>query len=176
MYWVINGCYDSVQLFRWMITQCRKNRKVSHESQSQNVGIWEFPLQRLWETHGGDTHQVSSKHPCQCHVTDTWCPPPMQNIDLMTTLPIPASWATAYGVVRGLTETPLFVHTYTRGCWIYSQSAISKTPSLTHYLLYIRIPQYHICSCEVLSTPHSHLYIFLNTTYSCAVLGLSSTQ
>jgi len=78
--------------------------------------------------------------------------------------------------VRGLTETPLFVHIYTGGCRIYSQSAISKTPSLTHYLLYTRIPWYCICLCEVLSTTHSHLYTFLNTTYSCAVLGLSSTQ
>ena len=30
--------------------------------------------------------------------------------------------------VRGLTETPLFVHVYTRGCWIYSQLAISENP------------------------------------------------
>ena len=41
--------------------------------------------------------------------------------------------------VRGLTETPLFVHIYTGGCRIYSQSAISETPSLTYYLLYTRI-------------------------------------
>jgi len=41
--------------------------------------------------------------------------------------------------VRGLAETPLFVHTYTGGCQIYSQLAISETPSLTHYLLYTRI-------------------------------------
>ena len=41
--------------------------------------------------------------------------------------------------VRGLAETPLFVHVYTGGCQIYSQSAISKTPSLTYYLLYMRI-------------------------------------
>ena len=60
--------------------------------------------------------------------------------------------------VRGLAETPLFVHIYTRGCWIYSQSAISKTPSLTYYLLYMRIQQHRIRSCEVLCTPHSHLY------------------
>jgi len=42
--------------------------------------------------------------------------------------------------VRGLAETPLFVHIYTGGCQIYSQSAISETPSLIHYLLYMRIP------------------------------------
>ena len=42
--------------------------------------------------------------------------------------------------VRGLAETPLFVHIYTWGCRIYSQSAISETPSLTHCLLYTRIP------------------------------------
>jgi len=41
--------------------------------------------------------------------------------------------------VRGLVKTPLFIHVYTRGCQIYSQSAISKTPSLTYYLLYMRI-------------------------------------
>jgi len=33
----------------------------------------------------------------------------------------------------------LFVHVYTGGFQIYSQSAISKTPSLTYYLLYTRI-------------------------------------
>jgi len=38
--------------------------------------------------------------------------------------------------VRGLIETPLFIHVYTGGCWIYSQSAISETPSLTYYLQY----------------------------------------
>ena len=41
--------------------------------------------------------------------------------------------------VRGLIETPLFVHVYTRGCQIYSQLAISETPSLIYYLLYTRI-------------------------------------
>jgi len=61
--------------------------------------------------------------------------------------------------VRGLTETPLFVHIYTGGCWIYSQSDISETPSLTYYLLYMRIQRHHIHLCEVLSTPHSHLYM-----------------
>jgi len=45
MYWVINGCCDLVQLFRWMIAQSHSNCKVSHESQSWNIGIWEFPLQ-----------------------------------------------------------------------------------------------------------------------------------
>jgi len=30
--------------------------------------------------------------------------------------------------VRGLAETPLFVHVYTGGCQIYSQSAISENP------------------------------------------------
>ena len=30
--------------------------------------------------------------------------------------------------VRGLAETHLFVHVYTRGCWIYSQLAISENP------------------------------------------------
>ena len=45
MYWVINGCCDLVQLFRWMITQSHRNCKELHESQSQNIGIWEFPLQ-----------------------------------------------------------------------------------------------------------------------------------
>ena len=44
--------------------------------------------------------------------------------------------------VRGLVKTPLFIHVYTRGCQIYSQSAISKTPSLTYYLQYTRIPLY----------------------------------
>ena len=78
--------------------------------------------------------------------------------------------------VRGLIETPLFIHVYTGGCWIYSQSAISKTPSLTYYLQYMRIPRHCICSCEVLSTPHSHSYTFLNITYSHAVLDLSSTS
>ena len=61
-------------------------------------------------------------------------------------------------IARGLMETPLFIHVYTRGCWIYSLLAISETPSLTYHLLYMRIPQYRIHSCEVLSTPHSHLY------------------
>jgi len=42
MYWVINGCCDSVWLFRQMIAQSRRNRKVSHESQSRRVGILEF--------------------------------------------------------------------------------------------------------------------------------------
>jgi len=28
-----------------MIAQSRRNHKVSHELQSQNIGIWEFPLQ-----------------------------------------------------------------------------------------------------------------------------------
>jgi len=76
----------------------------------------------------------------------------------------------ASGGVRGLAETPLFVHIYTGGCWIYSQSAISETPSLTYYLLYTRI-QHHICLCEVLSTPHSHLYTFwiLPTLVPCWV-------
>jgi len=41
--------------------------------------------------------------------------------------------------VRGLVETPLFVHVHTGGCRIYSQSAISETPSLIYYLLYMRI-------------------------------------
>jgi len=41
--------------------------------------------------------------------------------------------------VRGLIKTPLFIHVYTGGCRIYSQSAISKTPSLTYYLQYMRI-------------------------------------
>jgi len=41
--------------------------------------------------------------------------------------------------VRGLIKTPLFIHVYTRGCCIYSQLAISKTPSLTYYLQYTRI-------------------------------------
>jgi len=68
--------------------------------------------------------------------------------------------------VRGLAETPLFVHIYTGGCQIYSQSAISETPSLTYYLLYMRIQRHCIHSCEVLSTPHSHLYShFLHTNY-----------
>jgi len=44
MYWVINGCCDSVWPFRWMIAQSHRNHKVSHESQCWNVGIWEFPL------------------------------------------------------------------------------------------------------------------------------------
>jgi len=43
--------------------------------------------------------------------------------------------------VRGLVETPLFIHVYTGCCWIYSQSAISETPSLTYYLQYT---EYHI--------------------------------
>jgi len=61
--------------------------------------------------------------------------------------------------VRGLVKTPLFIHVYTRGCQIYSQLAISETPSLTYYLQYTRIPCCrHIHSCEVLSTPHSHSY------------------
>jgi len=62
--------------------------------------------------------------------------------------------------VRGLVETPLFIHVYTGGCQIYSQLAISETPSLTYYLQYMRILWHRICSCEVLSTPHSHSYIF----------------
>jgi len=78
--------------------------------------------------------------------------------------------------VRGLVETPLFIHVYTGGCRIYSQSAISKAPSLTYYLQYMRIPCHHIHLCEVLSTLHSHSYTFLNTTYSHAMLGLSSTS
>jgi len=45
MYWVINGCCNLVQLFRSMITQSHRNCKVSHELQSWNIGIWEFPLQ-----------------------------------------------------------------------------------------------------------------------------------
>jgi len=61
--------------------------------------------------------------------------------------------------VRGLAETPLFVHIYTGGCQIYSQLAIPEALSLTHYLLYTRIPRHCICLCEVLSTPHSHLYM-----------------
>ena len=51
----------------------------------------------------------------------------------------PSAHAHQNADVRGLAETPLFVHVYTGGCWIYSQSAISKTPSLIHYLLYMRI-------------------------------------
>jgi len=78
--------------------------------------------------------------------------------------------------VRGLIKTPLFIHVYTRSCQIYSQSAISETPSLTYYLQYTRIPCHCIHSCEVLSTPHSHSYTFFNTTYSHAMLGLSSTS
>ena len=60
--------------------------------------------------------------------------------------------------------------------WGFVGRAAAETPSLTYYLLYMRIQCHCIHSCEVLSTPHSHIYNFLNTTYSCAVLGLSSTQ
>jgi len=54
---VINGCCDSVWLFRWMIAQSCRNCKVSHESQRWNVGIWEFPLQFRFD-HDGNAASV----------------------------------------------------------------------------------------------------------------------
>jgi len=58
---VISGCCDFVWLFRWMITQSHRNHKVSHELQSWNVGIWEFPLQILRENYPA-TQMVAPRH------------------------------------------------------------------------------------------------------------------
>jgi len=61
-------------------------------------------------------------------------------------------------ICKGAHRDPLVYTCLYRGCQIYSQSAISKTTSLTYYLQYTRILRHCIHPCEVLSTPNSHSY------------------
>ena len=66
MYWVINGCCNSVRLFRQMIAQSCRNHKVSHELQSHRVGILEFgsspyrPIMPVIETITMSEFQIDS--------------------------------------------------------------------------------------------------------------------
>jgi len=61
--------------------------------------------------------------------------------------------------VRGLIKTPLFIHIYTGGCQIYSQSAISKTPSLIYYLLYMNTTSLYLLVWGI-KHPYSQPYTF----------------